>query len=339
MNVIVVDNVNNLSGAPMVAQTIAAGLGAPTFCIRQTCEPIYNVEAIGIRSEKRRNYFFGILGLLLTIKFWRHLIAARVVICNTCLTFPFAVLARLLGKRVICVIHESSPKNILYRVGIFASSVAAHRIVTPSRSAYQDIDLPNQKWMVIPNALTPDYSEPGSCVDSRSAEVRILFVGGRRAYKGATLFCAIQEYLRSSHPEFQLHAVGDAAFVELHGASLKLTPQIYRNYHFVLVLTDNAIWKETFGLVGCEAAACRCLPLFTDRFAYAELWSPFSRHLLLPLYDAEVIVRHVLALLQDRAYLEKLRDAARQHALLLTKANSVSTQWWDLVNCLDNQVR
>lgn len=339
MTVIIIDNVNNLSGAPVVASSIAAWLGAATFCIRQTSDPIYDVAAVGITSERRRGYFFGVFGLLLSIKFWRHLMAARIVICNTCLTFPFAVLARLLRRRVICVIHESSSKNILYRTGLLWSKMAAHRIVTPSRLAYREIDVPQSKWHVIPNALAPTYSESGPCVDSRSEQVRILFVGGDRAYKGEHLFRAIQDYCRNHHPELQLQTVGDAGFVRAHGSSLKLSPAIYRNYHFVLILTDNAVWKETFGLVGCEAAACRCIPLFTDRFAYSELWSSFLTQMLLSHRDTDAIIQHIQSLLQDRASLDRLRDAARQHALALTDPKAVAEQWRDIVFSLDQHVR
>ena len=161
--------------------------------------------------------------------------------------------------------------------------------------------------------------------------MRILFVGGGRDYKGAPLFRAIQAHCQLLHPQWQLHAVGDEAFARAHGPGLHLTPEIYRAYHAVLVLTDNRVWKETFGLVGCEAAACGCLPLFTDRFAYAELWSDFTAQLFLPTADAQVIAGQLARLLADRPALDRLRDAVRQHALALTDATSVAAQWRDLV--------
>ena len=321
----------------MVAKTIADWLQVPIFCIRQAQEPVYTADAAGIVSDQRRNYLSGILGLLLCIRFWKQLLAARIVICNTCLTFPFAVLARLLGKRVVCVIHESAYKNVLYRVALFWSKKAAHRIITPSRLAFEEIGIPAQKWQVIPNALARTYSEECPSVDSHAAEARILFVGGGRPYKGDHLFQAIQEHCRIHHPRLQLHAVGDDAYVRAHGFGRKLTPQIYGTYHLILVLTDNRVWKETFGLVGCEAAACRCLPMFTDRFAYAELWSEYADQLFLPTYAAGPIVEQLVRLLRDRLQLDRLRDAARQHALQLTDARSVAAQWRNVLQRIDTQ--
>lgn len=189
MKIVLVDNVNNLSGAPMAARSIAAGLGAQVFCIRLTQHPTYHAKASGVVSEQRWNYFTGIVGLLLCLRFWHQWLAARVVICNTCLTFPFALFSRVLGKKVVCVIHESASKNILYRVALWTSKKAAHQIVTPSRLAYQDIGIPEHKWQVIPNALMPQYSELHPSVASQADKVRILFVGGDRDYKGGIVPC------------------------------------------------------------------------------------------------------------------------------------------------------
>jgi glycosyltransferase involved in cell wall biosynthesis len=339
MNIVLVDNVNNLSGAPMVARSIAAALGAPIFCIRQTRLPMYKALTYGFESEQRWNYFIGILGLVLSLQFWRQWLPAQVVICNTCLTFPYALVSRILGKRVVCVIHESASKNILYRVALWTSKKVAHQIVTPSKLAYQDIGIPPRKWHVIPNALMPQYSVLCRSVASHTDEVRILFVGGGRDYKGAPLFSDIQAYCQLHHPQWQLHAVGDEAFARTHGPGLQLTPVIYGAYHAVLVLTDNRVWKETFGLVGCEAAACRCLPLFTDRFAYAELWSDFADQLFLPTGDAQAIAGQLVRLLADRPKLDKLRDAVRQHALNLTDAAIISDQWHELVIRIDHQLK
>jgi glycosyltransferase involved in cell wall biosynthesis len=221
---------------------------------------------------------------------------------------------------------------MLYRLALWASKKTAHHIVTPSRLAYQDMGIPPRKWQVIPNALMPQYSKLNRSVASQANKVRILFVGGARDYKGTPLFRAIQAHCKLVHSEWQLHAVGDESFTRFHGPGLQLTPEIYGAYHAVLVLTDNRVWKETFGLVGCEAAACRCLPLFTDRFAYAELWSDFADRLFLPTGDAKAIASQLFGLLADRPKLDKLRDAVRQHALKITDSNTIAAQWSELVS-------
>ena len=327
MNTVLIDNVNNLSGAPAVAKNLAALLHSPIFCIRQSKDPIYLPEDVGIVSDRRRHYFTGIFGLLFSKKFWKRIIAVRFVICNTCLSFPFAILARLLGKKVVCLIHESAAKNILYRVALFASKKIGHLIITPSRAAYLHLSIPAHKWLVIPNALAPEYSDAGSSVSSSAERINLLFVGGDRTYKGDPLFRGIKNYCQKRNPNLHFEAVGDEDFLRTQGNSLRLGPQVYTKYHFVLILTDNRVWKETFGLVGCEAAACRCLPLFTDKFAYTELWSNLSEYLFLPTYEPIPIVERIEKLLIDRPMLDRLRDSAQSHALNLTNSQSVAKHW------------
>jgi hypothetical protein len=117
----IIDNVNNLSGAPLVAHEIAQALGVPIVCIRTEPQARYTSQASGIASRRAVAYFAGTLLLLLRPGFWSLWRQSRTIVCNTCLTFVFAVLGRMCGKHVICVLHESFPKNLLYRLGIAAS--------------------------------------------------------------------------------------------------------------------------------------------------------------------------------------------------------------------------
>jgi glycosyltransferase involved in cell wall biosynthesis len=95
----------------------------------------------------------------------------------------------------------------------------------------------------------------------------------------------------------------------------------------VLVLTDNRLWQETFGLIGCEGAACGALPVFTDRFAYLELWAPFADRLYLPDYNASALLERLERLAEDRQSLARLRRDVQDHARQI--CNRVNFEaWW-----------
>jgi hypothetical protein len=100
MKLLLIDNVNNLSGAPIVARSVAAFLGAPIDCIREEGTPAYVSRYRGSRSESRRHYISGVGRLLLRRGFVQAMWKARIVVCNTALTFPFLLLAKLLKKKL-----------------------------------------------------------------------------------------------------------------------------------------------------------------------------------------------------------------------------------------------
>lgn len=321
----IIDNVNNFSGAPLVASEIAEALDMPIVCIRSERRPRYAPRASGVMSNRAVAYLAGILLLLARPSFWALWMRTRTVICNTCLTFVYAALARLCGKHVIVVLHESFPKNLLYRIGLSISRRAAHVIVTPSRAAYVGLNLPEAKWRVIANTLPAAYFQDHAAVGSNIDDLYALFVGGGRAYKGGALFARA----RAKTPAWlHLHEFGSREYDAYGGsASHALGPEIYGRYHFVLILTDNRQWRETFGLIGCEAAASGALPIFTDDYAYRELWAPFADALHVKTYDEQALLARLQAIAADRSVLASLRSEVREHARDLCDPRRFRDAW------------
>jgi glycosyltransferase involved in cell wall biosynthesis len=204
-------------------------------------------------------------------------------------------------------------------------------IVTPSRAAFDELRIPKSKWKIVPNALSQQYAfEPPRV--KRSGPLRVLFAGGRRPYKGIDLFRAIAKLAEERYPgRFECHVVGEKGFRHAVGDSIELGPSAYDQYDAVLVLTDNRFWKETFGLIGCEAAARRCVPLFTDAFAYKEIWSEMLDALYLPDSSPDGILQRLVDLTSDPNAFERLRDRVRLHALNVCERTRVAYLWCDLI--------
>lgn len=333
MKIIVVDNVNNISGAPSVARNIALALNAKIYCIREEVQKSYVSSVAGICSQSVFGYIGGILLLATNFRFISALLRSEIVVCNSSLTFLFAGLARFLGKRVICVIHESSAKNLLYRCAIPASIFFASVIVTPSRKAFENLNIPNRKWLIIHNSISPIYKELASQIVRSDSSCRyILFVDDGRPYKGGILF---EEIVRLSESRgltnLIFHSTRSEHF-KSHGDDKPLLgPAIYSKYHFILVLTDNTYWRETFGLVGCEAAACECVPLYTDQFAYREIWHIFDEALFLRERRSAYILERILLLALNPEELSVLRASVRKRALGIAGSEQFVESWRSLI--------
>jgi glycosyltransferase involved in cell wall biosynthesis len=333
MKLIIIDNVNNLSGAPTVARDISLALNAPIYCIREEVQRSYVSAISGVHSESVFCYPLGILLLATNIRFVLALLKADVVVCNTSLTFLFAALARCLGKRTICVIHESSAKNLLYRIAIPASLVVASEVVTPSRNAFLSLQIPIKKWTIIYNSISLNYKEePFEKVRSDSDHLYILFVDDGRTYKGGALFREIV-HLAASRVLTNLvfHSTRSERFKQDVAEKPRLGPAIYSKYHFLLVLTDNTYWRETFGLVGCEAAACECVPLYTDQFAYREIWHKFDETLFLQDRNPANILERIMSLASNPTELSTIRESVRQRALEVSSDVSFDKRWRDFI--------
>jgi len=329
MRLLIVDNVNNLSGAPAVVSQISQLLAANIVCIREEPDGAYRSVCCGIRSERPPLYPLGVLLLLLRPAFWREWVAADTIILNTSLTFPFLLMARICGKNTVAILHECSYKNLLYSVAIRMTVWAAGFIVTPSARAYRTLLGTRGNWRVMANPLPVRYFEaPPVRAKRLERQVSVLFAGDARAYKGRDLFRAVADILATDPSRAWIcHEVGDSSYRKLNGDSRRLTPEVYDRYDFVLVLTDNRIWQETFGLVGCEAACRGCIPLFTDAFAYREIWDPFAADLYLPDRQAAAIAQRLQGLVVDGDRVARLRQMVSSRAAALCSPSSMLESW------------
>jgi len=326
--VLIVDNVNNASGAPSIARLIADTLGCGVICIRQTDSPRYAPLAYGLRGNSAWLYPFAALSLLLNVRTWLLICRADAVIINSSLSIPIAIVARLLGRRIILMLHEAHFKNLLYRITIGWALRWADVIVTPSETAYRALHIPRDKWEVIFNRMDDRFYRPLEAA-RRLGRSSILFCGRRSRAKGYERFLAMKDEIRSGAFPIDLTGTHEPSFIETF-SDAPLTPETYRAFDAVVVLTDNELWKETFGIVGCEAAAAGCLPFFADHYAYAEIWAGFP-DLDLGTRTPHEMVAHISAILHDTPRREALSEAVHAHAMTVTSRQAFELKWRDLL--------
>ncbi|MDN3679476.1 hypothetical protein QWZ04_03935 [Vibrio tapetis subsp. quintayensis] len=332
MKCIVIDNVNNLSGAPLICNEIAETLELNIYNLRQSSSPLYKSSGFGCYSDSATMYPFSILFLLFNLSFLKSFIASEMIICNTSLTWFFVILGRLFRKKIVLVLHESSKKNVLYKISIPLSISCANIVVTPSKQAYLDLDIPMCKWRIINNKLKNDYLSYTPKKRSFTESVNILFVDGSREYKGSRLFHSFREtFDRSLLNGGGILSTTDEEFISKYSFSGSLNPQIYNDFDIVLVLTDNRFWRETFGLVGAEAAACGALPIFTDSYAYLEIWEKFSKDLYVKEYELQSLISCIDAIITSPKESDLLRNQVKSHVNKVCCTSNFSLRWKQLI--------
>lgn len=325
---LLIDNVNNLSGAPRIAKAISDALDCDIVCARKEPSCFYKEVVFGLQSSSSKSYAIALMLLMFNVRFLRLFAMCDTIIANTSLVWPFVVIGWVFRKKLVVVLHENSKKNILYKIGIPISTLFANVIVTPSRDAYKDIKLDESKWLVISNTIDPDFffSPNKEKSEERTA---ILFVDDGRAYKGSSLFSLIREGMK-----------GDESLMffstkDVPKGPFQLTPEVYDQFDILLVLTDNRHWKETFGLIGCEAASRGVIPLFTDSYAYLEVWKKFSDDLYVEHYGSSDVIKKIRDLVSNPLKMQRLSNDVREHAKKTCDISRFKQSWFSLMKRIE----
>ncbi len=327
---LIIDNVNNLSGAPRIAKAISDALNCDIVCARKENRCFYEEAVFGLRSSSSKTYPIALLALMFKVRFWILFVKSDTIIVNTSLVWPFAVIGWIFRKKLVVVLHENSKKNILYKLGIPISTLLAKIIVTPSRDAYKDIKLDESKWLVVSNTIDPIFFLSPDKEKSRNGTA-VLFVDDGREYKGTKLFSSIRAEMERDE------SVSFFSTKDVSKGPFALTPEVYDQFDLLLVLTDNRYWKETFGLIGCEAASRGVIPLFTDSYAYLEVWSEFRDDLYIENYCSVEVKRKIVGLASNPIKMKKLSNDVREHAQRTCDITRFERSWSSLIKKIESK--
>ncbi len=323
MQTLIIDPTCNLSGAPRMAAALSQALGAPIAAIRKEPAGFYEPAVFGAASLSVWGYIGGHAALLLKPGFWHLFWPAKTIIANTCLSFLFLALARIFGKRTILFLHESSKKNLLYRLSIFVSLRVAHRVVTPSRSPFLDLGI-SKPWQVIANCLPENFlTTEGRLETSVNSPLRVLFTGDSRREKGGELYQKIKTLVAAQGRDWLLTSIA-----ERKGNNRStVVPDDYEGFDIALNLTDNRYWRETFGLMSFEAAARGCVPVSTDQFAVREYWQRVSDQLIVKDYGADAVIEALVHMEQNTGELAALKLKVAEHSRTVCAIAAFERSW------------
>ncbi|HXG63037.1 MAG TPA: glycosyltransferase family 4 protein [Planctomycetota bacterium] len=203
---------------------------------------------------------------------WRYRREDVTVCVNTLLPFGAAMAARLLGKRVVYYVHETSLRPRLLKRGLrFVAARTASAAVFVSRYLLEEERLPGVPCVLVPNCLPEELEaaarRPGG--ERPAGEpLNVLMVASPRDYKGVPEFLALAERLAGEpRVRFELVLNGTREEIEaylrrrprpanlrVHEGTADVAP-FYARAGLVLNLSRPDEWVETFGLTILEAMA------------------------------------------------------------------------------------
>ncbi|MBX5481012.1 MAG: glycosyltransferase family 4 protein [Myxococcaceae bacterium] len=203
---------------------------------------------------------------------WQYRDQDAVVLVNTLLPFGAGLAGRLMGKRVVYYVHETSIRPRLLKM--FLSRVARHTAsleIFVSNYLREAEAHPGVRAVTIPNALTPEMiadAEAHPATPAGSERFVILMACSPRDYKGVPELLEVARQLVSREAiRFELVLNGQREEIDAYLGRFDVPPNVeafpaaadvrpfYRRAHLVLNLSRPDEWIETFGLTLVEAMA------------------------------------------------------------------------------------
>ena len=270
---------NDFSGSPKVLSQAIDGLVGEGYAVDLFTSRTRNKGFLSDKNGVNYHYFsyrwsrFKLITLLnllwsqlaLMFRLLQYRNQETIFYVNTVLPFGAGLMGKLMGKRVVYHIHETSIKPALFKRFLF--SIAHHTAdqkIHVSQYLLDQEDPDNESSEVIYNALSKDFLEKANSVETnRSKPFTVLMLCSLKAYKGVIEFVRIAQQI----PELQFELVLNASEDEirtffLHEEipnNLALFPSqsnvhpFYQRASLVLNLSLPGQWVETFGLTALEA--------------------------------------------------------------------------------------
>lgn len=209
------------------------------------------------------NFLWSQLNLMFRLLQYRN--QQVIFYVNTVLPFGAGLVGKLMGKRVVYHIHETSIKPELFKRFLFGiAHWAADQKIHVSQYLLDQEETDTERSEVIYNSLSQDFLEKANKAKVvRSKPFTVLMLCSLKAYKGVIEFVRVAQQL----PGLQFELVLNASKEEIHTffmhedipGNLALFPSqsdvhpFYRRASLVLNLSLPDQWVETFGLTALEA--------------------------------------------------------------------------------------
>jgi len=184
---------------------------------------------------------------------------------NTVLPIGAALAGKLMGKKVIYHIHETSIKPRLFKkLLFFIAQKTASEAIYVSHYLHEQEPLRKVNCHVIYNALSSDFiAQSHSHMPSIAGDFQVLMLSSLKEYKGVHTFVSLAKSIAHCTFELVVNATQEEIDDFFDGSefpvNLKIYPSqadvhpFYKKAKLVLNLSHPLQWVETFGLTALEA--------------------------------------------------------------------------------------
>ncbi len=269
---------NDFSGSPLVLSTVINGFmkrGVEVELVTSQNTDGFlsnlNVKYVNNNYQFAENKLIRIFKFFYTqlvcfLKMFRYRKEEVVVYVNTLLPFGVAIAGKLMGKKVIFHIHETSVKPPFLKSFLkWVCAKTASEIIYVSNFLQQQEPIGEISSKVVYNALSNDFVQKAEKYQSSIQEKEsfiVLMLCSLKAYKGVNEFVKLADQL--SHLDFHLVLNAVQADIDQYFSEFQLPNNLtifpkHSNVHpfyakasLVLNLSHPEQWVETFGMTLLE---------------------------------------------------------------------------------------
>lgn len=270
---------NDFSGSPLILSSVIKGFRAEghevdlfTCGTREGFLSNLDIEYHHFPYQFVENKYIRLIvfmtsQMILFFKLLKYRKQDVIFYVNTLLPFGAGLAGRILGKKVVYHIHETSVKPPIFKKLLKGMANAnANAAIYVSHDLMNTEKLPDVTGKVVYNGLSQDFISKASLplqFDRKEPPFTILMLCSLKDYKGVKEFVQLAEMLPNLHFDLVMNATEqdiDAYFGERPSFSNLTLYSTQRNVHpffqkanLVLNLSNPETWVETFGMTILEA--------------------------------------------------------------------------------------
>ena len=240
---------------------------------------------------------------------------------NSVLPFGAALAGKIMGKRVVYHVHETSIKPLLLKKFLFGIvNQTASDAIFVSEFLKNAEPLSQVQSHKIYNALPEEFTEQAHLHKTAKSRFTVLMLCSLKAYKGVNEFVNLAARVQ----DFQFELVLNATEVEIGNyfkgvdftSNLKIYPAqsnvhpFYARAHVVLNLSHPDKWVETFGMTALEAMAYRLPVIVPPAGGIAEIVTEGSNGYQIDSRDLTKLVQTLSTLQSDTNLYQEIANNA-----------------------------
>lgn len=283
--------------------------------------------------------YYLISQVSLFFKLLRHRNEGAVIYVNTLLPFGAAIAGKLMGKKVIYHVHETSiSPPILKKFLRFIVRKSASKVVFVSHSLKKAESFKNIDQSVLYNALPNSFYKDAAAVSYQHLDgnglFQVLMVCSLKAYKGVTEFVEVaQRCVCYKQVSFTLVLNAEDSEVREYFEGLHVPENLclvsrqsnligyYTRASLVMNLSRVDQWVETFGLTILEAMAFGIPVIAPPIGGPAEIIENGINGYLISSYDVSAITKKIIGLAESPRCCLEVSKAARARVEFFKQEN------------------
>ncbi len=335
---------NDRSGSPAVlAQVIrvvqSSGMDADLYTGKQLPDGVlsglvkkhFYTPYYWVKNKYLHFTYYFLSQLVLFFQLFQYRNQDVIIYVNTLMPFGAALAGKLMGKKIIYHLHETSFRPIWLKKflrGVIR--LTAHKIIFVSEALLKTDAFPSVPQVVIPNSLSDDFfleARQSMYAPIKNGFFSVLMVCSLKKYKGVCQFLELaQRCLGNRGIRFELVLNAEITEIELffkgmnipenlrvHSRQKNLS-QFYRGASLVLNLSLVDQWIETFGLTVLEALSYGVPVIVPPTGGPAEVVRNGRDGFLIDAYEMDKLSRLVQDLALDEDFCRELSAHARERA-------------------------